>query len=38
MKFVVATLSLLVLVFLMSGSIVVVAEVLTPKVFTAAVN
>ena len=38
MKFVVATLSLLVLVFIMSGSMFVVAGVLTPKVFTAAVN
>ena len=38
MKFVVATLSLLVLVFVMGGSIVVVAGVLTPRVFTAAVN
>jgi hypothetical protein len=38
MKFVVATLSLLVLVFLMSGSIVVVARVLTPNVLSAAAN
>jgi hypothetical protein len=38
MKFVVATLSLLVLVFVMSGTIVVVAGALTPKVFTAALN
>ena len=38
MKFVIATLSLLVLVFLLSGTIVVVAGVLTPQVFTAAVN
>ena len=38
MKFVVATMSLLVLVFVMGGTIVVVAGVLTPKVITAAVN
>lgn len=38
MKLVIASLSLLVLVFTMGGSIVVVAGVLTPKVFTAAVN
>jgi hypothetical protein len=38
MKFVIATLSLLVLVFVMSGSIVLVTGVFTPKVFTAAVN
>jgi hypothetical protein len=38
MKLVVATLSLLVLVFIMSGSIVLVAGVFTPTVFTAAVN
>ena len=38
MKFVISTLSLLVLVFIMGGSIVVVAGVLTPEVFTAAVN
>ena len=38
MKFVISTLSLLVLVFIMGGSIVVVAGVFTPKVFTAAVN
>ena len=38
MKFVISTLSLLVLVCIMGGSIVVVAGVLTPKVFTAAVN
>jgi hypothetical protein len=37
MKFVVATMSLLVLVFVMGGTIVVVAGV-TPKVITAAVN
>lgn len=37
MKFVVATLSLVVLVF-MSGSIVVVAAALAPKVLTAEVN
>jgi len=37
MKFVIATLSLLVLVFTMGGSIVVVAGVLTPKVLTASV-
>jgi hypothetical protein len=36
MKFVVATLSLLALVFVMGGSIVVVAGVLTPTVITAA--
>jgi hypothetical protein len=38
MKFVIAALSLLVLVLTMGGSIIVVAGVLTPKVFTAAVN
>ena len=38
MKLVIATLSLLVLVFTMGGSIVVVAGVLTPNVITAAVN
>ena len=38
MKFVVATMSLLVLVFVMGGTIVVVAGVLTPNVITAAVN
>ena len=38
MKFVIATLSLLVLVFLMGGSLVVVAGVLTPKVLTASVD
>jgi hypothetical protein len=38
MKFVIATLSLLVLAFTMGGSIVVVAGVLTPKVLTASAN
>ena len=38
MKFVVATMSLLVLVFVMGGTIVVVAGVFTPKVITAEVN
>ena len=38
MKFVVATVSLLVLVSIMGGTIVVVAGVLTPKVITAGVD
>ena len=38
MKFVIATVSLLVLVFVMGGTIVVVGGVLTPKVITAAVD
>jgi hypothetical protein len=38
MKFVIATLSLLVLVFLMGGSLVVVVGVLTPNVLTATVD
>ena len=38
MKFVIATLSLLVLVLLVGSSVVVVAGVLTPKVLTAAVD
>jgi hypothetical protein len=37
MKFVIATVSLLVLVFVMGGTIVVVGGVLTPKVITAGV-
>jgi hypothetical protein len=38
MKFVIATVSLLVLVFVMGGTMVVVGGVLTPKVITAAVD
>jgi hypothetical protein len=38
MKFVVATLSFLVLVFLVSGSLIFVGGVLNPGVFTAALN
>ena len=38
MKFVIATVSLLVLVFVMGGTIVVVGGVLTPKVITAGVD
>ena len=38
MKFVIATMSLLVLVFVMGGTIVVVGGVLTPKVITAGVD
>ena len=38
MKFAIATVSLLVLVFVMGGTIVVVVGVSTPKVITAAVD